>query len=207
MYIHLPWNFYDKTWKSPWSCKDWQHLVCQWSWNESHLQTRNRVWNLGGLCSVDSERIPSDEYKTCNYLEDVIWIADDVRVLESSISMAVTISRMYVASAGLGKTSIIWRPLFSRCVSLQMLSTLNTFKRTGIPFLLIPNLPPSSPPRLGCGSVILLWSSISWHRIILVLLLRNAFVIFATAESTFVVCGRITAPFVTVPLVTHRIGS
>ncbi len=43
---------------------------------------------------------------TCNYLEDGIWIADVLRVLESSISMAVTISRMYVALSGLGKISI-----------------------------------------------------------------------------------------------------
>ncbi len=63
---------------------------------------------------------------TCNYLEDGIWIADDVRVLESSISMAVTISIMYVALSGLGKISIILRPYFSRCVSLRMLSTPNT---------------------------------------------------------------------------------
>ncbi len=58
---------------------------------------------------------------TCNYLEDGIWIADDVRVLESSINMAVTISIMYVASLGLGKFSIIWRPFSavvfpSRCL-------------------------------------------------------------------------------------------
>jgi hypothetical protein len=48
--------------------------------------------------------------------------------------------------------------------------TLNTFKRTGYSFLHIPNLPPSSPPCLGCGIVILLRSSISWHCIILVIL-------------------------------------
>ncbi len=84
---------------------------------------------------------------TCNYLEDGIWIADDIRVLESSISMAVTISIMYVALLRLRKISVIWRPLFSGCVSLQMLSTLNTFNRMGILFLLIPNLPPPSPPR------------------------------------------------------------
>ncbi len=54
------------------------------------------------------------------------------KFLESSISMAVTIIRMYVASSGLGKISIIWRPLFSRCVSLWMLSTLNTFERGAI---------------------------------------------------------------------------
>ncbi len=118
---------------------------------------------------------------TCNYLKDGILIADDIRVLESSISMAVTISRMYVALLGLGKISIIWRPHLSCCVSLWMLSTLNTFKRTGYSFLLIPNLPPSSPPCLGCGSIILLQFSISWHCIILILLLRIAFVIFATA--------------------------
>ncbi len=41
--------------------------------------------------------------------------------------MAVTINIMYDALLGLGKISIIWRPLFSHCVSLQMLSTLNTF--------------------------------------------------------------------------------
>jgi hypothetical protein len=88
-------------------------------------------------------------------------MADDVRVLESSIGMAVTISIIYVALSGLGKNSIIWRPLFSHCVSLCMLSTLNMFNRTGIPFVFIPNLPPSSPPRLGCGIVILLQPSIS----------------------------------------------
>ncbi len=66
---------------------------------------------------------------TCNYLEDGFWIADVIRVLEFSISMAVTISIMYVALLGLGKISIIWRPLFSRCVSLRMLSTLNTLSR------------------------------------------------------------------------------
>ncbi len=144
---------------------------------------------------------------TCNYLEDRIWIADDVRVLESSISMAVTISIMYVVSLGLGKISIIWRPLFSRCVSLQMLSSLNTFKWTGIPVLIIPHLPPSSPPHLRCGIVILLQLSISWHCIILVCLVHNAFVIFDTAELTFVVCGWNTAPFVVVILVAHCIGS
>ncbi len=64
---------------------------------------------------------------TCNYLEDGVWRADDVRVLESSISMAVTISIMYFASLGLGKISIIWRPLISRCVSLWMISSLNMF--------------------------------------------------------------------------------
>jgi hypothetical protein len=116
-----------------------------------------------------------------------IQIADDVRVLKSSISMAVTISIMYVALSGLGEISIIWRPLFS--VSLQMLSSLNMFKWTGIPVLLIPHLPPSSPPCLGCGIVILLRLSISWHRIILVYIVCNAFVIFDTAESTFVICG------------------
>jgi hypothetical protein len=120
--------------------------------------------------------------------------------------MAVTISIMYVASSGLRKISIIWRPLFSRCVFLRMLSSLNTFKRMGIPFLLIPHLPPFSPCRLGCGIVILLQSFIFWRHIILVYLVRNAFVIFATAESTFVVCGQSTAPFVVVILVAHRIG-
>jgi hypothetical protein len=85
--------------------------------------------------------------------------------------MAVTISIMYVASSGLQKISIIWRLLFSRCVSLQMLSTLNMFNWMGIPFLLIPNLHPFSPPHLGCGIVILLQSSISWHCIILIYLL------------------------------------
>ncbi len=144
---------------------------------------------------------------TCNYLEDRIWIADDIRVLESSSSMAVTISIMYVALSGLGKISIIWRPLFSHCVSLQMLSSLNAFKRTGIPFLLIPNLPPSSPPCLGCGIVMFLQSSISWHHIILVCLLQNAFVMFTTAELTFIVCGQSTAPLVIVILVAHCIGS
>ena len=114
---------------------------------------------------------------TCNYLEDGIWMADDVWVLESSISMAVTISIMYVASLRLGKFSIIRRPLFSRCVSLWMLSSLNTFKGTGILILLIPHLHPSSPPHLGCGIDILLQSSISWHCIILVYLVHNAFVI------------------------------
>ncbi len=53
---------------------------------------------------------------TCNYLEGEIWIADDIRFHESSISMAVIISRMYVASLGLGEISIIWRLLCSRCV-------------------------------------------------------------------------------------------
>ncbi len=103
--------------------------------------------------------------------------------------MAVTISIMYVALSGLGKISVIWRPLFSHCVSLQMLSSLNTFKWTGILVLLIPHLPPSSPPYLGCGILILLQSSISWHCIILVYLVCNACVIFDTAESNFVVCG------------------
>ncbi len=98
--------------------------------------------------------------------------------------MAVTISIMYVASFGLGKISIKWRPLISHCVSLRMLSSLNTFKQTGNPGVLIPHLPPSSPPRLGCGIVILLQSSISWHHIILVYLVHNGFVIFDTAEST-----------------------
>jgi hypothetical protein len=121
--------------------------------------------------------------------------------------MAFTISIMYVASLGLRKISIIWRPLFSRCVSLQILSTLNTFNWTGIPFLLIPNLPSSSPPCLGCGIVILLQSSISWHCNILVYLLQIAFVIFATAESTFVICSQSTAPFIIVFLVAHCIGS
>ncbi len=119
---------------------------------------------------------------TSNYLEDGIWIADNVRALESSISMALTISIMYVALSGLRKISIIWRPLFIRCLFLRMISTLNMFKQTGIPFLLIPNLPPSSPPCLGCEGVILLRSSISWHCIILVYLLQIAFVIFTTAE-------------------------
>ncbi len=68
----------------------------------------------------------------CNYLEDGIWIADDVRVDESSISMAVIISRMYVALLGLGDISIIWRPLCSHCVSLRMLSSLNTFFAYGL---------------------------------------------------------------------------
>ncbi len=68
----------------------------------------------------------------CNYLKDGIWIADDVRVLKSSISMAVTISITYVALSRLRKISIMWRPSFSRCVSLRMLSTLNTFKWTGV---------------------------------------------------------------------------
>ncbi len=144
---------------------------------------------------------------TCNYLEDGIWIADDISVLESSISMAVTISIMYVASSGLGKNSIIWRPLISCCVSLRMLSSLNRFKRTGIPVLLIPHLPPSSSPCLGCGIIMLLQLFISWHCIIIVYLVRNAFVIFDTAESTFVVCGWSTAPFVAVILVAHCIGS
>ena len=192
--------------KSPRSCKDWQHPVCQWSWNESHLQTCNRVWNVGGLCSVDSERILPDEYN----LQlpgggnlNSRWHQS----LESSISMAVTISIMYVALSGLGKISVIWRPLFSHCVSLQMLSSLNTFKYMGIPVLLIPHLPPSSPPCLGCGIVILLQSSISWCHIILVYLLWIIFVIFAAAESTFVVCSQSTAPFVIVFLVAHCIGS
>jgi hypothetical protein len=126
---------------------------------------------------------------TCNYLEDGIQITDDVRVFESSISMAVTISIMYVASLGHGKISIMWRPLFSCCVSLRMLSSLNMFKQTGIPVLLIPHFPPSCPPHLGCGIVVLLRLSISWCRIIFVYLVCNAFVIFDTAESTFVVCG------------------
>jgi hypothetical protein len=121
--------------------------------------------------------------------------------------MAVTISIRYVVSLGLGKISIIWRPLFSHCVSLRMLSTLNTFNRTGIPFLLIPHLPPSSPPHLGCGIIILLRSSIFWHCIILVYLVQNAFLIFATAESPSVVCGQSTAPFVVVILVANCIGS
>ncbi len=121
--------------------------------------------------------------------------------------MAITISIMYVASSGLGKISIIWRPLFSCCVSLWILSSLNTFKRMGIPFLLISHLHPSSPPCQGCGIVILLQSSIFWHRIILVYLVRNAFVIFATAELTFIVCGQSTAPFIVVILVAHHIGS
>jgi hypothetical protein len=121
--------------------------------------------------------------------------------------MAVTISIMYVALLGLGKIYIIWRLLFSRCVSLWMLNTLNTFNQTGIPFLLIPNLPPSSPPCLGCGIIILLWSSISWRCIILIYLLRIAFVISATAESTIVICGQSTAPFIIVFLVAHCIGS
>ncbi len=142
-----------------------------------------------------------------NYLEDGIWIADDVRVFESSINMAVTISIMYVASLRLGKFSIIRRPLFSRCVSLWMLSSLNTFKGTGILVLLIPHLHPSSPPHLGCGIDILLQSSISWHCTILVYFVRNTCVIFNTAESTFVVCGWSTAPFVAVILVAHCIGS
>jgi hypothetical protein len=53
----------------------------------------------------------------------------------------------------------------------------------------------------------LLQLSISWCCIILVYLLRIAFVIFTTAESTFVVCGQSTAPFVIVFLVAHRKGS
>ncbi len=74
---------------------------------------------------------------------------------------------------------LLWSPLFSRCVSLWMLSTLNMSNWTSIPFLLILNLPPSSPPRLGCEIVILLWSSISWwHWIIFVYLLQITFVIF-----------------------------
>ncbi len=131
--------------------------------------------------------------------------------------MAVIISRMYVASSGLGEISIIWRPLCSRCVSLRMLSTLNTFLWTDYSFLLIPNLPLSSPPRLECGSIILLQSSISWHCIqfftlillvlILVLLLQNAFATFTTAESNFVICSQSTAPFLIVFLVAHCIGS
>ncbi len=143
----------------------------------------------------------------CNYLEDGIWIAGNVRVLESSISMAVIISRIYVALSGLGEISIIWRPLFGHCVSLLMLSTLNTFKRTGYLFFLIPTLSPSSSPRLGCGTNILLQSSISWHHIILVLLLRNMFLIFTTAESNFVVGCQSTAPFVIVSLGAHCIWS
>ncbi len=163
-YIHVHQNFYDKSWKSPQSCKDWQHLVLQWSWNESHMQKSEMSvvfawWTYKEFCQMST---------TCNYLEDGIWIADDVRVVESSISMGVTISIIYVTLSGLGKISIIWRPLFSRFDSLWMLSTLNTFKWMGIPFLLIVNLPPSSPPRLGCGIVILLQLSISWHHIILV---------------------------------------
>jgi hypothetical protein len=131
--------------------------------------------------------------------------------------MAVICIRMYVASSGLGEISKIWRPLCSRCVSLRMLSSLNTFLRTGYLFLLIPNLPSSSPPCLGCESVILLQSFISWHQIqfitfiplvlILVFLLRNAFIIFATAELTVVVCGQSTAPFLIVFFVAHCIGS
>ncbi len=121
--------------------------------------------------------------------------------------MAVTISIMYVASLGLGKISIIWRPLFSHCVSLRMLNSLNMFKRNGIPFVLIPHLPPSSPPCLGCGIIILLRLSIFWCCIILVYLVQNAFVIFATAESIFVACGQSTAPFVIAILVAHHIGS
>jgi hypothetical protein len=131
--------------------------------------------------------------------------------------MAVITSRMYVVSSGLKEISIIWRPLCSHCVSLHMLSSLNTFLQMGYLFLLIPNLPPSSPPCLGCGSIILLQSSISWHKIqfitfillvlILVLLLQNAFVVFATAESTVVVCRQSTAPFLIVYLVAHCIGS
>jgi hypothetical protein len=154
---------------------------------------------------------------TCNYLENGIWIADDIRVEESSISMAVIISRMYVASSRLGEISIIWRPLCSHCISLWILSTLNMFLQTGYLFLLIPNLPPSSPPCLGCGSIILWLLSISWHWIqliwfiplvlILALLLQHAFVIFATAESTVVVCGQSTAPFLILILVDHCIGS
>jgi hypothetical protein len=112
--------------------------------------------------------------------------------------MAVIVSRMYAALSGLREISIKRRPLFSRCVSLRMFSTLNTFLRTGYWFLLIPNLPLSSLPRWGCGSIILLRSSMAWRRIqfitfiplifILVLLLQNAFDIFSTAELTFVVC-------------------
>jgi hypothetical protein len=107
--------------------------------------------------------------------------------------MAVTISIMYVVSLGPGKISIIWRPLFRGCVSLRMLSILNTFNQMGILFLLIPNLPPCSPPCLGCGIITLLQLSISWHCIICVYLLQIAFVIFATAELTFVVCSQSTA--------------
>ncbi len=69
---------------------------------------------------------------TCYYLEDGIWLADDIRSEESSICMAVIISRMYVASSGLGEISIIWRLLCSCCVSLRMLSTLNTFFVDGL---------------------------------------------------------------------------
>ncbi len=43
---------------------------------------------------------------TCNYLEDGFRIADDIRVDKSSIS-TVIISRMYVASLGGGKISIV----------------------------------------------------------------------------------------------------
>jgi hypothetical protein len=130
--------------------------------------------------------------------------------------MAIIISRMYVALLGLGEITIIWRPLCSCCVSLRMLSSLNTFLRTGYLFLFTPNLPPSSPPCLGCGSVILLQSSISWHLIqfitfiplivIHALLLRTAFIIFATAESTVVVCGQSTGPFLIVFMLAHHIS-
>ncbi len=153
----------------------------------------------------------------CNYLEDGIWIADNVSVEESSISIAVIISRTYVASLGLREISILWRPLCSHCVSLQMLSTPNTCLQKGYSVLLIPNLPPSSPPRPGCESVILLRSSISWRCIqfitfiplvlILLLLLRNTFVIFATAVLIFVICGLSTAPFLIISLVAHCIRS
>ncbi len=96
---------------------------------------------------------------------------------------------------------------FSAIVFPSGCLVLNTFNRMGIPFLLIPNLPPFSPPRLGCGIVILLQLPISWRCIILVYLLQIVFVIFTTAESTFVVCGQSTAPFVIVFLVAHCIGS
>jgi hypothetical protein len=131
--------------------------------------------------------------------------------------MAVIISRMYVVLSGLGEISIIWRPLCSRCVALWTLSTLNTFLRTGYFFLLIPNLPPYSPPRPGCGGVILLGSSISWRCtlfitfiplvLILILFLQNAFVLLATAKLIFVVCGQSTALFLIISLVTHCISS
>ncbi len=143
---------------------------------------------------------------TCNYLEDGIWIADDIRVLESSIIMAITISIKSVALLGLEKFSIIWRPLFSCCVSLRMLSSLNTFNWMGIPFLLIPNLPPSSPPCLGSGIVTLLQSSISWLYC----------PPFPLSKCVCHVCHRWidfwclrskSAPFVIVLLVAHCIGS
>jgi hypothetical protein len=108
--------------------------------------------------------------------------------------MAVTISIKYVASSGLGKISITWGPLFSHCVSLRMLSSLNMFNWMGILFLLIPNL-----------LVPLTWGVESIYIVAIVHLLASyyprlpppmVFVIFATAESTFVICGRSTAPFV-----------